>query len=648
MEFGGYAGEILFVDLSKGSFWKEKTDNLDLKRFIGGYSINCRLAYDLIHPAVDPLSPENAIIVGAGPMVGTSAPVSSKISLMTKYPMTGTITNGSVGGLFGLQMKWAGYDHIVVTGRAKNPVYIKILDDDIEICEATLLWGKDVFETTDMLWEKYGGDSGVMAIGKAGEKMVYTTIALVEKMSSIGKGGLGAVMGSKNLKALVVKGTKGVKVQDPERLQKLTLEFHHTVKADPNHQFLIDMGTMAGFDAWAKVQGFSTKNWTEKLPVEEAYRLYGPDIYEKRIRYRRISCPTCPVGCKDHVKLRIGPDSGLETFVSSFYGRVENWAARCRVGSYELNVKCQDFANRTGLCTHSITALIDWAVDLYKKGIITKEDTGGLELSWDFETTWVLINQIAEKEGLGKILGKGYLGAIEEIGRGCEEYAVHVKGIETLYDPRLNRLSSAEFAQVTNPRGGHPAIGVTTNYMTRDRPAHEFQKWCEKTGVSEEAIKRIFPNQNYFNVGKLTKYAEDWWGALSNSIGLGCGGHRVEKFLGAQLFSDLFTAVTGIETTPSELRVWGERAFNLCKVLNVRAGFSRKDDKFPPHWFEPIWVEGKEIKLEDYFRNPLNSQDCERLLDDYYEERGWDLKKGIPTKETLKRLKLDDVIPGIG
>jgi len=459
----GYAGQILLMDLSKETYEKAKTDEYEVDRFVGGFMMNCRLAYDVIPPQADALSPKNAIIFGAGPIIGSSAPMSSKMGWLSKNPMNGTITGGMAGGMFGPQMKWAGYDNIVITGKAKKPVYIKIMDEDVEICDATSIWGRDVYEVTDMLWKEYGGDSSVITTGKAGENLVFTSITLMDKVSTAGKGGLGAVFGSKNLKAIVVKGTKGIKVEDPDGLQKLTREFNRIITNDPRYPFVRDMGAYAGFDAWADLQGYSIRNWREKQDVPEVYQLYGPDIYKDRIKYRRVSDPFCPIACKDHVKLRVGPDEGLETFAASLYGRVNNWGARCQLGSYELVIKCQDFANRTGLCVHSITALIDWAVDLYKEGIITKEDTRGMELDWDFETTWALINQASEGKGFGRILGMGFLGAIDKIGRDCEKYAFQVKGIECLYDPRLNRLGTAEFGQVTNHGGltlplGRPLI----------------------------------------------------------------------------------------------------------------------------------------------------------------------------------------------
>ena len=264
-------------------------------------------------------------------------------------------------------------------------------------------------------------------------------------------------------------------------------------KRSPDYQRLVDLGTMDGFGGWADVHGMSMNNWTGRFPTEEAYRVYSPEYYLDNIKAGRISDPTCPIGCKDHLKIRKGEYSGLEAWVSSFYGRVVHMAARCQVGSYENNVRMQEFFQRTGLCIHSYTALIDWAVELYERGILTKEDTGGVELRHDFKTAMHLSEQASMNEGIGGILAQGYRKAIKDIGRGCEKYAVQVKGMEPLYDPRMNRMSGPEFSQVVNPRGAHAPQGAITLYMSKDAPPEKFREWLVDRGVSEDAIERIFP-----------------------------------------------------------------------------------------------------------------------------------------------------------
>ncbi|UCH08615.1 MAG: hypothetical protein JSV55_06490 [Deltaproteobacteria bacterium] len=643
MRAGGYAKQVLYIDLTKEEIKKEPLDLDMARKFLGGFGLNCKFAWDLLDPEVDPYSPDNMIFMGMGPMLGTAAPASNKHSVMSKWPSTGAISPGTAGGDFGINVKLSGYDQVIIKGKAKKPVYIKINGDDVQICDASDLWGKDNYETTDMLWEKHGRHYAVIAVGTAGERLVNTTICLIDKCTSWGKGGLPAIMGSKNLKAFVACGNKGVKVADPKRLVERTRMIQQRFESYPDRQKLLDLGTMDGFVFWADIHGMSMNNWTSRFPTDEAYRLYNTDYYLENINVGRVSDPTCPMGCKDHVKVQKGEYAGTESWVSSFYGRVVHMAARCQVGSYEKNVKAQEFFQRTGLCIHSYTALIDWAVELYERGVLTKKDTGGIELRHDFETTMYLAEQADRREGLGGILSQGYNKAIQDIGRGCEKYAVHVKGMEPLYDPRINRVSSAEFNQVVNPRGAHAPQGASTLYMSKDADPKGYRDWLKDRGVPTEALNRIFPRSGYFNIARLCSYAEDWV-AFMNSVGMGCLRGRVDNFLKGEDWSEAYSAVTGFETSLAELRTAIRRCYNLYKALNVRAGFSRKDDVFPDRWFEPLETPDRgTMVLCDYFGTPLSREDCNKLLDDYYHERGWDIETGIPTEETLVESDLQDV-----
>jgi aldehyde:ferredoxin oxidoreductase len=643
MKVGGYAGQILYIDLSTETIRKEPLDLDMARKFLGGFGLNCKLTWDQLDPGVDPYSPDNVIFMGMGPMIGTAAPVSSKHSIMSKWPSSGTISTGTAGGDFGMNVKLSGYDQVIIKGKAKKPVYLKINGDQVEICDASELWGKDNYETTDRLWEKHGRNYAALTVGTAGERLVNTTICLVDKYTSWGKGGLPAIMGSKNLKALIAYGNKGIHVADPERLAKRAAMILERFRKHPDYQRLVDLGTMDGFGGWADVHGMSSNNWAGRLPTKEAYRLYGTDYYLENIKAGRCADPTCPIGCKDHLKIRKGEFAGTETWVSSFYGRVVHMAARCQVGSYEKNVKIQDFFQRTGLCIHSYTALIDWAVELYERGILTKEDTGGVELRHDFETAMYLAEQADKHEGLGGVLSQGFNKAIKDIGRGCEKYAVQVKGMEPLYDPRMNRMSGPEFNQVVNPRGAHAPQGCVTLYMSRGLKADAFRPWLEDRGVSADALERIFPKPEYFNIARMTPYGEDWV-LFMNSVGMGCLRGRVDNFFKGEDWSDIYSAVTGFEVTLEDLRKAMRRNYTLYKALNVRLGFSRKDDIFPDRWFEPLETEDRgTMMLNDYFGNPLSRKDCEKLLDDYYDERGWDIKTGIPTEKTLDDLGLEEV-----
>ncbi len=643
MKLGGYAGKIVTVDLTNERVVEEPLDVELARKHLGGFGLNCKLAWDRLDPEVDPYSPDNIIFMGMGPMLGTAAPVSSKHSVISKWPSTGAISTGTAGGDFGINVKLSGYDQVLVKGKANHPVYIKVTGDGVELCDAAGLWGQDTYQATDRLWEKHGRQYAVVAMGTAGERMVNTTICLIDKCTSWGKGGLPAIMGSKNLKALIAYGNRGIRIADPERLMKRSGIILERFRNYPDLDKLVDLGTMDGFASWADIQGMSMDNWRGRFPTEEAYRLYNTDYYLANIKAGRCADPTCPVGCKDHVKIKKGEYAGTEAWVSSFYGRVVHMAARCQAGSYEKNVKLQEFFQRTGLCIHSYTALIDWAVELYERGILTKKDTGGVDLKHDFETAMYLSEQASRHEGLGGILSQGYKKAIQDIGRGCEKYAVQVKGMEPLYDPRVNRMGPPEFNQVVNPRGAHAPQGTVTLYMSRDLPAERFRPWLEDRGVPKDTVERIFSKPGYFNVARMLPYGEEWV-LFMNSVGMGCLRGRVDNFFKGEDWSDIYSAVTGIETSLSDLRRAARRNYTLYRALNVRAGFSRKDDTFPERWFDPLETTDRgTITLTDYFGTPLTKDDCQKLLDDYYDERGWDTKTGIPTEKTLRELDLADV-----
>jgi len=644
MNMGGYAGTILKIDLTDGSIKEEPLDRALVKQFIGPEGISFRFAYDLISPKMDPYAEGSPIIVGTGPIVGAPVPASSRVFATFKHPCYGgVIENAHAGGDLGPMLKWAGYDYIIITGKSDKPVYLNIYNDEVTICDGSQLWGKDTFEATNILWEAHDNPS-VLTYGPAGERLVKTTVCLIDKVHTLGKGGLPAVMGSKKLKAIAIRGTKGVKVADPARLREIIAPITDRARNDSMLPTLVDLGTMGGFSVWFERQGASQKNWSTTFPIDEARKLYGIDIYKRSVKKDRIACFSCPGGCKDHVLLKDGEFAGLETYGSSFYGRLENLAARCNVGSFNRFVKSLDYCQRMGLCIHEITAVIDWAVDLYKHGIITAEDTGGLELEWDFDTTMKLLEEVANKEGLGAVLGEGLLSAIEKIGRGSEQLAIHVKGMSPLYDARVNRLSITELGEVVYPRGAHPGRApITALYMTRDLPdAHEIaRRWAERHAVPKDAIERIFESPERYNIGRLTKWTQEI-NLLFNSLGIGC--HRER---GASYDMDdaaaIYTAVTGLKRSPEELVAIATRSYNLLKALNLREGFTRKDDKFPDRWFEPVTRHGKEEYLEDYFGKPLTREDCEKILDDFYDESGWDKKLGAPTKERLIEVGLKDI-----
>jgi len=622
------------VNLGRKTIAYQEMSGETLKNYLGGFGVGLRLAWDLIPPATDPLSPENAVIVSAGSLVGTTVPGASKVLVTTKFPMTGAIATGVGGMAFAGQMKWGGLDHLVVKGRATVPAYISVLDDDVEICDASSLWGRDTYETTDLLRREHGQDASVLAIGKAGENLVTISLAMVDKVSSVGKGGLGAVLGSKNLKAIVVRGTKGVSPADSKRYNEALASIVEKIKGFGPRWSWIENGIMQKWEY--RAAGFIFGNWTRTFPFEKATELFGPEVYLKKAKRGRISCLSCPIAEKEVLEVREGVFAGVVTYAGNFPGRVSNWGIRCGAESYDQVIKCQDLANRLGICAHSASALIDFAVELYQQNVLRHRETG-LELKRDYRTTQTLLDMIAAREGFGGTLGEGYRGMIRQFGKKVEEQAQHMKFMDFQKDVRRTSLDPSEFAQVVNPRGGRHQSGGS--FSAHHTSAEDMKDYCDHIGVPPSALPRIFDPTFGFHVGRITAHCEDWYSIL-NSLGM-CTESQLSQFYTIQDCADLFSAVTGISMEAGEMKSAGERIWTLLKMINVREGFSRKDDRFPSRWLEPLETEGGSRFLKDYWgKRPLKSEDLALLLDGYYDEHGWDSRQGIPTPKRLGELGL--------
>jgi len=652
MPIGSYCGKILQVDLTTGRTESGELDPQIARDFIGDVGINLRLAYDLIKPGIEPLSSSNPIIISAGPLVGTQAPSAVRCSALTKSPINGTIAFGNTSMGLGRRLKYAGYDHVIITGQARQPVYLKIWDDDIEICDAKHLWGKDIFQTTDELWQELGKRFSIVAIGPAGENLVKISLALVDNMASLGMGGLAAVMGSKNLKAITIGGTRRVELSHPEKFKKSIVPLLKAYRDDPMHEKHIKLGKMAWAlsDSYFPKVGIIYKNWTELFPTEEAKRLYGIGEYVEKIQGQVTGCPGCLYPCKDRLKIKEGEYKGLETNISSLIGTTWQLGVRCGAGSIQRMVKLADLCNRYGINRLVFIATMDFAVELQERGLITIKDTQGLVLKRDFETTAKLIEMVTFKQGIGSILADGPLGIIDAFGSECDKYSGHVKGIIFHVDPRISQTTMGGWAAIVNPEGAHPEPAYAVTFRTAQRekegvvssfPQDELKAYCNNVGMSKEAIDRTLYEPVGYNIGRLSTYAEDFY-ILLTSLGI-CEYRHHSLDIGK--LAEFYSTATGIEITPGEMQRAGERIWNLYKALNVREGFSRKDDRFPPRWLEPLKAaSGEEVILRDCLGQPISTDNLEGLLDDYYQERGWEIERGIPTKEKLMDLGLSNVV----
>ncbi len=634
----GHAGNILYIDLTTREVRSEPLDAGLAEDYIGGWGINARLAYDLIPPSTDALAPAMPIIFGAGTLTGTLSPSTPKSFLTTKCPASGTISTAVGSGYFGSMLKWAGYDHMVVTGRAEGPVYINIFDSEVEILDAGSLWGKDLTEATDDLREKHGGNASVLCIGPAGENGVKIGIALVDKCSTLGRSNA-ANLGSKNLKAIVVRGSRGIRARDAGRFGRAVEGLRDAALSDPLRQKWIDLGLYLVYDTWARAGFFIHHNQTEVFPAEEAVGLYGSEPF-LGMRSSTIGCPSCLTPDKYLLEIKEGEFAGLVSPTSTSDAAALSFGIRGGAEDLNLTVKLFDEANRLGIDALTFSSLHDFAVDLFEKGILTREDTGGVELKGGYEALSRMLKLTGERKGFGAVLAEGWLGAIESIGRDAERYAYHIKGTEPDFDARIS-LGVETFGAVTSPRGAHdmPVGGIT---VAKGRNPDFFKKVMATRGFTPEAMERIFVPPG-FDLGRFVAHYDNW-GIVLNCLGI-CFRMQSSRLYDLDTCAELYGAATGIETTGGGLMKSAERAYNVYRAANAREGFGRRDDRFPRRWLEPLkQADGTETVLMDYFgTKAVTADDVEGLLDSYYDEKGWDTKTGIPTREKLSELGLESV-----
>jgi aldehyde:ferredoxin oxidoreductase len=624
----GYAGKLLFVDLGTEKSWEESLSQEDQEKFIGGYGVNASLAWRFIDPLSDPLSPESPLILGAGPFTGTIIPGASKLIATLKFPLNGTLGSAAAGCRFPLMLKSCGYDHIIVSGKAPQPVYLLISDAGIRLEDAKELWGMDIYQTTDHLFRKYEPCS-VLPIGPAGENRVRISITLVDKGGTLGTGGLPALMGSKNLKAIVVKqGNRAVEVARRGDLMKLVQGLEKRMMKWPGREIVLNGGIRSSYEQW----------WGDppaRTPMEVGQDYMNDDEkkaeFQLFLRSRRLlACPSCPIGDKECIEIR-----DIKTYVCHLKQEIRGGVSVPEDDFY-LKVKIQHEADRLGICLHTFSGLVSHLSGLQEDGVLTKRDLG-VELEGGASSLVRLLEMIAQREGIGDILADGLPGLIGEFGDSAKRIALHNKGRYMLWDPRRRTLGTMEFGELTNPRGAHLQAGGSPSYAP-GKALQDFVRHADRMGAPPEAVKRV--EREGFNPGRYTKYSEDWF-SLFSSLGL-CNRAFLNRFYSIGLIERLFSSLTGLPMEGHDLIRAAERGWNLMRALNLRAGFTRKDDEPPDIWFVPLRGEGRKWELRDYFGEKITREDLDRFIHDYYDERGWD-EGGRPTLEKLLDLGLEEV-----
>lgn len=611
----GYWQKILRVDLTSKKTGVEEIDEDVLKKVIGGGGLGAWILKKELPGKTDAYDPKNLLIFATGPFQGPAVPGGAKFSIMSNSPVTGTFADSAGGADWGPQFKDCGYDALVIEGKADKPVYVYINDDKVEIKEASQLWGKDTYETDDAIKDELGDkEVAVACVGPAGERKVAIACVAMDKHSFAGRAGLGAVMGGKNLKAVAVKGTKKVQVADEEKVKELIKKYQLLISKNVKENGFREHGTPILCETAEGLGDMPIKYWDGDVWPEGAKSLGAPN-YTNVLNAKPWPCKYCPIGCHRKIKITDPPEYKYEG-VGPEYETLGMMGTNVMIGDPKVVAMGNDIANRLGIDTISSGAMVGFAMDCFERGLITTEDTGGLELKFgDVKVFLTLIEQIAKKEGFGAIFAEGTLKAAEKIGPVAVENVVHCKGLDfPAHDARA-------------------CISLAPSYATSTRGACHFRGPCEdvemggffmpEVGINEGCVK-LFERENQSLVAVKCQDL----GAVVCSLVL-CmfmvdgGGWSLTDL------SKLFNAITGWDYSAKDLMLAGERIFNLQRLLNIRDGYNAKTDELPKKMFNSAkegFRAGKVIPFKE-------------LMEDYYQLRGWN-ENGEPTKETLARLKL--------
>jgi len=613
---GGYKNKILEVDLSTCKMVITDVSEDDKRRFIGGSGVAAKLFFDRFNIKADPLSPENPLIVMNGPITGSTLPGTSRFAVCGKSPLTGIWGEGTCGGNFGPELKFAGLDGIIFKGTSPTPVYLSIEDDEIELRDAGELWGMDNYTLTDFLKQRHGKDKSpkILSIGQAGENLVKFAAICNDKGDFIGRTGMGAVMGSKRLKAVVVKGTKEVEVSHPEEYAALRKLLITKSRDAMPAQSIRSMGTDAIMDLGMMTGDVPIKNWMIGEDLELSANLGGPALTEKYLT-KNHACSFCPIACKRVVKVDDGPFKTEE-------GPGPEYQTCCTFGTLIMNydlagvIKANEWCNRYGMDTISCGATIAFAMEAFEKGLITKKDTDGIDLTWgNISGVIELLHKIVKKEGIGAVLSEGTREAANRLGKSAEEFCVEVKGLEV---------------PMHDPRGFH---GAGLAYMTSIRGACHLMHLAFPVEQGITTYAEVGFQENY--IGQTSRGKAEM-GKLCEDLGVPCNSLVICEFvawtLSANELAEMIRVTTGFDFTLKDLLACGERTWLLKRGLGNMMGISAKDDRLPKRILTPL-KEGAAAG---------SIPDVGRLLREYYEIRGLD-KEGKPKKEVLIKAGLEDL-----
>jgi aldehyde:ferredoxin oxidoreductase len=608
----GYAGRVLRVDLTTSRTRVEKLDGETAKKYIGGIGLGMRLWLANSKAGVDAFDPENPLVLSIGPVSGTMFPTGGNgHAFISKSPATNGVGEAVSHGTFGAELKRAGYDAVILTGKAERPVYLWIDDDSVQLLDAEKIWGKSPSETEDAIKNEIGDYYlRVASIGLAGEKLSKIASIINEKTRAAGRTGLGAVMGSKNLKAIAVRGTHDIVVAKPEEFIDMVKEFHERMKG-PAAQKYRTLGTTENVMIQNALHCMPTRNYNN-AHFENAEKVSGETLNERYIA-KIIACNSCAMRCEHEAVVRDGPYKG--TMARMEYDNLWALGPNCGVDKLDAIIKAAELCNYYGLDAQSTGVTVGFVMDCHEKGILSHEELGGIDAHFgNADALLQLIEKIGKREGIGDVLADGVKVAAGKIGKGSDELAQNIKGLEVSgYDLRCLKTaalgSAVSFRGADHNRSGAYALDLTGK------------------------VDRLKAEKGR---GKLVKDLEDVFALIDSFII--CKNAKGTLYKELADMAKLYTLVTGYEMTPQELSAAGERINTLARLINLREGLSRKDDTLP-------WkVMNQPIPDDGPAKGAVVTQDeLDLMLDDYYQSRGWTLN-GTPLKSKLEELGLEDLL----
>ncbi len=623
MAANGYAGKILRAKLSDDDFKVDALPTEWIREFIGGDGFAAKLLYSEVPGKTDPLSEANKLIVSTGPITGTLWPMSGRTVFVSKAAQTGIWGESHVGGFFGPELKYSGYDMLVVEGKAETPVYLYIEDSDVQLLDASEFWGLPTNEATAAIQKKHNDpDLQVAAIGPAGEKLVRFSSIIINNARAAGRTGMGAVLGSKNVKAIAVRGHGSVEVADHEGFVELAKEAHDRIRTNPQAREMSKWGTWILTAVKQQIGELPTYN--HRTGVFPGWEKLSADYIRPRYTISDRACFGCSLGCKKVNYVRHGPYAGTLEEGPEYEGLMA-FGSSLGIADYPTTLKANQVCNRFGMDVISAGATIGFAIEAFENGLITEEDTDGLTLEWDnSELVIQLLEMMGRREGFGDLLAEGSREAARRLGKGTEKYAIHVKGLEVSgQDGRTHR--SIALGHATGARGAdHLRSLVVVDQLGYEDVAAE--RWgADKLPeiidpyTEKHKANAVFETENAYAIRDaliVCWYSVSW-----------------PPIFWMNDFAAVLHLATGEKSLGSieNLTTIAERQVTLKRLFNAREGLTRDDDQLPARFTEEPMPEG-----------PGKGQtvDLDPMLDDYYRLRGWDLETGLPTDKTIRKLSL--------